>query len=67
MRVADINVNSERLNYPYTDGSGNYHLVDGKKWYPGDDWRGDVARMVIYVNMRYGEKIDKVGNPWICF
>ncbi len=62
MRVADINVNSERLNYPYTDGSGNYHLVDGNKWYPGDDWKGDVARMVFYVNIRYGEKIDKVGN-----
>lgn len=62
MRVADIDVNSERLNYPYTDGSGTYHLVDGNKWYPGDDWRGDVARMVMYVNLSYGDSFDEVGS-----
>lgn len=62
MRVADIDVNSERLNYPYTDGSGTYTLVDGNKWYPGDDWRGDVARMVMYVNLSYGDSFDEVGS-----
>ena len=62
MRVADVNINSERLNYPYTDGSGTYKLVDGNKWFPGDDWRGDVARMVMYVNLRYGEPFEDVGS-----
>ncbi|GAA4309187.1 hypothetical protein GCM10023164_02440 [Christiangramia aestuarii] len=62
MRVADVNINSERLNYPYTDGSGAYKLVDGDKWFPGDDWRGDVARMVMYVNLRYGEPFGDVGS-----
>ena len=62
MRVADVDINSERLNYPFTDGSGDYKLVDGDKWFPGDDWRGDVARMVMYVNLRYGEDFETVGN-----
>lgn len=62
MRVADVNINSERLNYPYTDGSGSYKLIDGDKWYPGDDWRGDVARMVFYVNLTYGDSFGEVGS-----
>lgn len=62
MRVADTDINSERLNYPFTDGSGTYKLVDDSKWYPGDDWRGDVARMVMYVNLRYGDSFSEVGS-----
>lgn len=62
MRAADIDVNEMRSNYPYTGGSGEYKLVDGNKWYPGDDWRGDVARMVMYVNLRYGEDFETVGS-----
>jgi endonuclease I len=62
LRVADAEVNSERLNYPYVDGSGDYELVNGNSWYPGDDWRGDVARMVMYVNLRYGDDFDEVGS-----
>lgn len=62
MRVADANINSERSNYPYTDGSGEYGLINGNSWYPGDDWRGDVARMVMYVNLRYGDDFDEVGS-----
>ncbi|MGY8915163.1 MAG: endonuclease I family protein, partial [Flavobacteriales bacterium] len=62
LRAADAEVNSERLNYPYTDGSGTYSLVNNNSWYPGDDWRGDVARMIFYLNVRYGETFNKVGN-----
>ncbi|MCP9199434.1 Ig-like domain-containing protein [Gramella sp. GC03-9] len=62
LRVADAEVNSERLNYPFVDGSGTYKLVNGNSWFPGDDWRGDVARMVMYVNLRYGDSFDEVGT-----
>ena len=62
MRVADVDINSERLNYPFTDGSGDYKLVNDNSWFPGDDWRGDVARMVMYVNLRYGEDFETVGG-----
>lgn len=62
LRVADVSINEERLNYPFTDGSGTYKLINNNSWFPGDDWRGDVARMVMYVNLSYGDDFDEVGN-----
>ena len=62
LRVADRDLNGLRLNHPYTDGTGTYKLVDGDKWFPGDEWKGDVARMVMYLNVRYGEDFAAVGN-----
>ena len=62
LRPADDAVNSERSNYPYTDGSGTYKLVDGNRWFPGDDWKGDVARAVLYMNVRYGKDYNKIGT-----
>ena len=61
LRSCDDDVNSERLNYAFTDGSGSYKLT-GETWFPGDEWKGDVARMVLYLNIRYGENITKVGT-----
>jgi len=61
LRSCDATVNSNRLNYPFTDGSGNYQLI-GETWYPGDDWKGDVARMVLYLNLRYDEDFSDVGT-----
>ncbi|PNW29518.1 endonuclease [Formosa algae] len=61
LRTADATVNSQRSNYSYVDGSGSNQLIDNT-YYPGDDWRGDVARMVMYLNIRYGETFTKVGS-----
>ena len=62
LRSTDAEVNSLRLNYPYTDGSGDYDLINGSEWFPGDEWKGDVARMVLYLNIRYNETINNVGS-----
>ncbi|KAA5820886.1 tandem-95 repeat protein [Algibacter amylolyticus] len=62
LRSADATVNSDRSNYPFIDGSGTNKLIGGTAWYPGDEWRGDVARMVMYLNIRYGEDFNKVGG-----
>lgn len=62
LRAADENINSLRLNYPYTDASGEARLIGEDAWYPGDEWKGDVARMVMYLNIRYGETFEKVGD-----
>lgn len=61
LRSCADNINSLRSNYPYIDGSGTY-IVENNRWYPGDEWRGDVARMVMYLNLRYGESFSKVGG-----
>lgn len=62
LRVADASINSLRSNYPFTEGSGEAKLVGDSAWYPGDEWKGDVARMVMYLNIRYGETFTKVGS-----
>ncbi|GAA4817377.1 endonuclease [Litoribaculum gwangyangense] len=61
LRSCDISTNSSRGNDPFTSGSGNYGSTGGA-WYPGDDWRGDVARIIMYVNLRYNEPFSDVGN-----
>lgn len=62
LRSADADINSLRSNYPYADGSGAYKLIGEDEWFPGDEWKGDVARMVFYLNVRYGEEFVKVGG-----
>ena len=44
------------------DGSGEYGLVGDDVFYPGDEWKGDVARIIMYVNLRYGEGFSTVGG-----
>ena len=61
LRSCDASVNSNRSNHPFTDGSGTYKL-ENQKWFPGDDWKGDVARMIFYLNIRHGEMFNKVGT-----
>ncbi|MCB4797974.1 Ig-like domain-containing protein [Neotamlana laminarinivorans] len=61
MRVCDQSINSQRSNHPYREGSGSY-LLTNQEWYPGDDWKGDVARMVMYVHIRYGDSFAEVGS-----
>ena len=60
LRVCDIAVNTSRGNNPFTSGSGSY-LSTGSAFYPGDDWKGDVARIIFYVNLRYDEPFTDVG------
>ena len=56
LRAADTNVNSTRNNNIFTNqiynasGFGNY----SSQWYPGDHHRGDVARIIFYMDIRWG-------------
>ncbi|EIA07806.1 endonuclease [Flavobacterium frigoris] len=56
LRASDITLNATRNNYPFGAGSGNATLVNGAYWYPGDEWKGDVARMIMYMHLRYGDQ-----------
>lgn len=55
LRAADVQRNGTRGNRRFTDGSGNSNNV-GADWYPGDEWKGDVARMMMYMYLRYGSQ-----------
>ncbi len=61
LRVCDITINGNRGNDPFTSGSGTYGST-GSGWYPGDEWKGDVARMIMYLNLRYNEPFTDVGT-----
>ncbi|MCH3885342.1 endonuclease [Tenacibaculum aquimarinum] len=66
LRPADKSRNSARNNYKFALGSGNssrssvtYNGPDGPNtagWYPGDEWKGDAARIIMYMYLRYGEQ-----------
>ncbi len=54
LRPADSEQNAYRSNRKFSDGIGNSKVVisDGG-WYPGDEWKGDIARIVMYMYLRY--------------
>jgi endonuclease I len=52
IRTADVDRNALRSNKKFTNGSGNSAIV-GSNWYPGDEWKGDVARIIMYLYLRY--------------
>ena len=54
LRPADTQRNSSRSNKKLSNGSGvaSYATSNGG-WYPGDEWKGDVARIVMYMYLRY--------------
>ncbi len=56
LRPSDVQYNSLRNNHRFTDGSGNSGLIGGNTWYPGDEWKGDIARMMMYMYLRYGNQ-----------
>ncbi|WP_299134221.1 endonuclease [uncultured Tenacibaculum sp.] len=55
LRPADISFNSQRSSKKFAQGSGNAGDSSGG-WYPGDEWKGDVARMMMYMYLRYGSQ-----------
>lgn len=58
LRAATPSVNSSRGNKPFADSVGRYGAV-GSGWYPGDASKGDVARIVLYMYVRWGLEIKK--------
>lgn len=55
LRSSDVQRNNSRGNLKFAAGSGNSSSVTGG-WYPGDEWKGDVARMMMYMYLRYGSQ-----------
>ena len=55
LRPCDSQRNSSRGNKKFIDGSGNSGAT-GTGWYPGDEWKGDVARIIMYMYLRYDDR-----------
>ncbi|MBN8641303.1 MAG: endonuclease [Flavobacteriales bacterium] len=55
LRSCDVQRNGERGNRKFAAGTGNSHTV-GANWYPGDEWKGDCARIIMYMYLHYGSQ-----------
>lgn len=55
LRASDVQRNSNRGSKLFASGSGNSGDSNGG-WYPGDEWKGDVARIMMYMYVRYGSR-----------
>lgn len=61
LRACDGQMNSSRNNRPFADDSGVARILSTTGyWYPGDEWRGDVARMIMYMYVRYPSQCEAV-------
>ena len=56
LRASDVQRNGNRGSKKFAAGSGNSGDVGSGNWYPGDEWKGDVARMMMYMYVRYGDR-----------
>jgi endonuclease I/chitodextrinase len=56
LRPADAQRNSSRSNRMFATGSGNSGATTNGDWYPGDEWKGDVARILMYMYLHYGNQ-----------
>jgi len=56
LRPADAQRNSSRSNRKFGAGSGNSGATATGDWYPGDEWKGDVARILMYMYLHYGNQ-----------
>lgn len=55
LRAADVGLNSQRGNLLFAKGSGKA-ARSNNGWYPGNEWKGDVARMMMYMYIRYNTR-----------
>ena len=57
LRPSDISLNSSRGSLLFDDGVGALAYKTSRGgWYPGDEWKGDVARILMYMYVRYNTR-----------
>src|SRR5690606_25203931 len=55
LRPADNTLNSTRGSLLFDDGTGaTAYTTSRGGWHPGNEWKGDVARILMYMYVRYG-------------
>lgn len=57
LRPTDNTLNSTRGSLLFDDGAGaTAYRTSRGGWYPGDEWKGDVARILMYMYVRYNSR-----------
>ncbi|WP_417875901.1 endonuclease [Winogradskyella sediminis] len=61
LRPSDVQRNGQRGSLKFSDKNAGA-FANGESgnsnggWYPGDEWKGDCARIIMYMYIRYGER-----------
>ncbi|MFD1553897.1 endonuclease [Putridiphycobacter roseus] len=68
LRASDVQRNGSRGNKKFGEATlGTPSGTVGTFWFPGNEWRGDVARILMYMYLRYGDQCKPsnvtIGNP----
>ncbi|WDF45808.1 endonuclease [Chryseobacterium sp. KACC 21268] len=57
LRPTDNTLNSTRGSLLFDDGTGaTAYKTSRGGWYPGEEWKGDVARILMYMYVRYNSR-----------
>ena len=57
LRPADNTLNSTRGSLLFDDGTGaTAYKTSRGGWFPGNEWKGDVARILMYMYVRYNTR-----------
>ena len=62
LRASDGQMNTSRGNRGFESGFGNAGINGNGNFYPGDEWKGDVARIIMYMYMRYGNQCEPINT-----
>ena len=63
LRAADSQKNTQRSNRLFIDDSGvESKVTNDGYFYPGDEWKGDVARIVMYMYLRYPSQCEAMNS-----
>jgi endonuclease I len=62
LRAIFKSTNGSRQNHYFVSGSGDNGNQGDGTYYPGDDHRGDVARILFYMHVRYSEDLFLTNN-----
>ncbi|RBP30954.1 putative secreted protein (Por secretion system target) [Oceanihabitans sediminis] len=64
LRSADSQFNSSRSNRIFQDGSGNATITSIGNFYPGDEHKGDIARIIMYMYTRYPNQCEAINTGY---
>lgn len=56
LRATDVQRNGSRGSRKFGAGSGNSGVLGNGDYYPGDEWKGDIARIMMYMYTRYEDR-----------
>lgn len=63
LRACGTSTNTSRSNKYFTTGTGFYGDASGSGYFPGDRDKGDVARILLYMDVRYSKLTLVNGAP----